>query len=71
MVSVPENFALGFVTLENKCEVYYPTTEFYTPGSDRRIRFNDPAFNIEWPVDVEFVSKMDMSHADFDLNTFN
>jgi dTDP-4-dehydrorhamnose 3,5-epimerase len=71
MVYVPENFAHGFVTLEDNCEVYYPTTEFYTPDSERGIRFNDPAFNIEWPIEVEFVSEKDLSHPDFDMNTFN
>jgi dTDP-4-dehydrorhamnose 3,5-epimerase len=71
MVYVPENFAHGFVTLEDQCEVYYPATEFYTPGSERGIRFNDPAFNIEWPVQVEIVSEKDLSHPDFDLNSFN
>jgi dTDP-4-dehydrorhamnose 3,5-epimerase len=71
MVYVPENFAHGFVTLEDICEVYYPTTEFYTPDSERGIRFNDPAFNIEWPIEVEFVSEKDLSHPDFDMNTFN
>ena len=71
MVFVPENFAHGFVTLQDHCEVYYPTTEFYTPGSERGIRYNDPAYNIDWPVEVEVVSEKDMGHADFDLNAFN
>lgn len=71
MVYVPENFAHGFVTLEDHCEVYYPVTEFYTPGSERGIRYNDPAFKIEWPIDIEVVSDKDMSHPDFDLNRFN
>ena len=71
MVYVPGNFAHGFVTLEDNCEVYYPVTEFYTPGSERGIRYNDPAFNIEWPVSVDIVSEKDLSHPDFDVNTFN
>lgn len=71
MVYVPENFAHGFVTLEDHCEVYYPVTEFYTPGSERGIRYDDPAFNIEWPIDIQVVSEKDMSHPDFNLNTFN
>ena len=71
MVFVPGNFAHGFVTLKDACEVYYPVTEFYTPGSERGIRYNDPAFKIEWPVDVEIVSEKDMNHSDFDIHNFN
>ncbi len=71
MVYVPGNFAHGFVTLEDHCEVYYPVTEFYTPGSERGIRYDDPAFNIDWPVDVEIVSEKDRSHPDFNINSFN
>ncbi len=71
MVFVPGNFAHGFVTLKDHCEVYYPVTEFYTPGSERGIRYNDPAFNIKWPVDIEVVSEKDMNHPHFDANTFN
>ena len=71
MVYVPGNFAHGFVTLTDNCEVYYPVTEFYTPGSERGIRYNDPAFQIQWPISVDLVSEKDMKHADFDLKNFN
>jgi len=65
MVYVPENFAHGFVTLEDDSEVYYPVTQFYTPGAERGLRWNDPAFNIQWPVAVSVVSEKDSSHEDF------
>lgn len=71
MVYVPEHFAHGFVTLVDHCEVYYPVTEFYTPGSERGIRYDDPAFNIEWPVEIEVVSEKDLNHPDFNVSTFN
>ncbi len=71
MVFVPGNFAHGFVTLEDHCEVYYPVTEFYTPGSERGIRYNDPAFHIEWPEEVKIVSEKDANHPLFDPKTFN
>ena len=70
MVYVPENFAHGFVTLEDNSEVYYPVTTFYTPGAERGIRWNDPAFNIAWPVEVEIVTEKDGNHPDFDPNQF-
>ena len=70
MVYVPENFAHGFLTLEDNSEVYYPTTEFYTPNAERGIRFNDPAFGIDWPLEVSTFSEKDISHADFDPDNF-
>lgn len=65
MVYVPENFAHGFLSLKNNSEIYYPVTQFYTPGAERGIRWNDPALNIRWPIDVEIVSEKDRAHPDF------
>jgi dTDP-4-dehydrorhamnose 3,5-epimerase len=67
MVYVPENFAHGFITLEDNSEVYYPVTQFYTPGAERGLRWNDPAFNIKWPVEVTVVSEKDSNHSDFSI----
>jgi dTDP-4-dehydrorhamnose 3,5-epimerase len=67
MAYVPENFGHAFITLEDNCEVYYPVTQFYTPGAERGIRFNDPAFNIDWPIKVEIVSEKDSNHPDFSI----
>ena len=68
MVYVPENFAHGFITLEDNSEVYYPVSQVYTPGAERGLRYNDPAFNIKWPVEVTMVSEKDMNHEDFTLS---
>lgn len=68
MVYVPENFAHGMVALEDNSEIYYPVTAFYTPGAERGIRYNDPAFDIEWPVEITTVSEKDNSHPDFNIN---
>ena len=43
MVYVPENFAHGFISLEDNAEVYYPVTHAYKPGAERGIRWNDKA----------------------------
>jgi len=68
MVYIPENFAHGFVTLLDNCEVYYPTSQFYTPGAERGMRWNDPAINIEWPIDIVHASEKDESHPDINLS---
>ncbi len=67
MMYVPKGFAHGFLTLEDDTEALYLVTEFYSPEHERGIRFNDPAFNIEWPIPPLVVSEKDTLHADFDL----
>ena len=40
--------------------------EFYHPQSERGVRWNDPKFGIEWPVEPHIISAKDASHRDFD-----
>jgi dTDP-4-dehydrorhamnose 3,5-epimerase len=62
MLYVPEGFAHGFQTLEDDTEVFYQVTEFYTPGAERGIRWDDPALGIEWPhADGRVLSPKDQS----------
>jgi dTDP-4-dehydrorhamnose 3,5-epimerase len=49
MVYVPENFAHGYLTLADNTEVFYQVSQFYSPGSESGIRWNDPSINIKWP----------------------
>ncbi len=67
MVYVPENFAHGFVSLDDNSEVYYPVTQFYSPGAERGIKWNYPALNIKWPVEIEIVSEKDSIHHEYTL----
>ncbi len=65
MLYVPEDFAHGFITLEDKCEVSYLVTQFYTPGAESGIRWDDPKFAIEWPISPAVVSAKDKSHPNY------
>jgi len=65
MMFVPRGFAHGFVTLTDNVEVTYEVSAFYTPGVEAGIRFNDPAFNIKWPIEVTEYSEKDVSHPDY------
>jgi len=47
-VLVPAGFAHGYVTLVHDTDVFYKTTDFYAPESERSIRWNDPALGIAW-----------------------
>lgn len=64
-VYIPEGCAHGFVTLETGTEVFYQMSEFYNAESARGVRWNDPAFQIKWPVEVKVISDRDRAYPDF------
>jgi dTDP-4-dehydrorhamnose 3,5-epimerase len=51
--------------LEDDTEVFYQMSEFYYPESARGLRWNDPAFNIDWPEGQRLISVKDQSYPDF------
>ena len=65
MMYVPKGFAHGFVTLADNTEALYFVDEFYAPGLERGIRWNDARFGIKWPVEPATISDKDRSHPDF------
>jgi dTDP-4-dehydrorhamnose 3,5-epimerase len=65
MLYVPEGFAHGFQTLTDDAEVYYQVSEFYSPTHERGVRYNDPAFRIEWPRSVTCISEKDRKWPDY------
>jgi dTDP-4-dehydrorhamnose 3,5-epimerase len=65
MLYVPEGFAHGYQTLQDDSEVFYQVSEFYQPGSEAGIRWDDPAFGIEWPLEGTMISEKDRAHPDF------
>ncbi len=67
MIYVPEVFAHGFLTLEDNTEVVYQMSEFYSSECARGFRWDDPAFNLEWPVDVKVIAEKDSHYPDFIL----
>lgn len=66
MMYVPKGFAHGLVTLTESAEAFYFVDEFYTPQCERGIRWNDPKFNIQWPIEPAVISDKDRNHPDFD-----
>ena len=57
---VPEGFAHGYLTLEDASETLYQVSEFYTPGAEGGLRWDDGAFGIVWPdVEIAVVSEKD------------
>jgi dTDP-4-dehydrorhamnose 3,5-epimerase len=64
MLFVPQHFAHGFITLMDDSEVTYQVSQVYHPGSERGLRYNDPALGIIWPQEVKVISDKDASWAD-------
>jgi dTDP-4-dehydrorhamnose 3,5-epimerase len=62
MVYIPEGLAHGFQTLEDNTEVFYQISAFYHPESARGVRWNDPAFAIDWVLPVTMVSPKDATY---------
>jgi dTDP-4-dehydrorhamnose 3,5-epimerase len=57
---VPEGFAQGYQTLEDDTEVLYHMSHHYVPEAARGVRWDDPAFGIEWPpADERIISERD------------
>jgi dTDP-4-dehydrorhamnose 3,5-epimerase len=65
MLYVPQRFAHGFQTLEDNTEVFYQMSQFYAPEHARGVRWNDPAFGIEWPEGERIILDRDQSYGDF------
>jgi len=66
MFYIPEGCAHGFLTLEDHTEVFYQMSQAYHADSARGVRWNDPAFRIEWPGTVEVISDRDRKYPDFE-----
>jgi dTDP-4-dehydrorhamnose 3,5-epimerase len=65
MLYVPKGFAHGYQSLTDGSEVMYMVTQFYTPGAERGLRWNDPAFGIPWPLGDPILSPKDAVAPDF------
>lgn len=64
---IPPGLAHGFQTLTDEAEVLYQMGHHYVPEAARGVRWNDPAFAIEWPVPAasRVISVKDGSYPDF------
>jgi dTDP-4-dehydrorhamnose 3,5-epimerase len=61
MLYIPEGMAHGFQTLSDNSEVFYQMSEFYHPETEKGLRYDDPAFDITWPIPVSQISVKDKS----------
>ena len=46
---ISEGFAHGFIVLSDEAEFCYKVTDFYHPGDEGGLAWNDPGIGIKWP----------------------
>ena len=66
LMIVPQGCAHGFMTLTDDCELLYFASAAYSPENERGVRWNDPMFDIDWPLEPTVVSDKDCGHPDYD-----
>lgn len=58
---IPPGYAHGFCVLSRAADFQYKCTEFYDPGSEGGVAWNDPRLAIEWPISKPLLSEKDQS----------
>jgi dTDP-4-dehydrorhamnose 3,5-epimerase len=61
MAYIPAGVAHGFQTLIDATEVFYQMSEFYAGSCAQGVRWDDPAFAIDWPIENPVLSDRDRS----------
>ena len=65
MLYIPEDFAHGFITLEDNTEIFYQITDTFSPEHATGFAWNDPEIAIAWPITPAMMSERDQSLANF------
>jgi dTDP-4-dehydrorhamnose 3,5-epimerase len=65
MMYSPPGCAHGYLTLTEDAEVIYSVSAAYQPELERGVRWNDPAFQIDWPIEPVVLSPKDQAWPDF------
>ena len=62
---VPKGCAHGYVTLVDGAEVAYQVSETYAPQAAGGVRWNDPAFKVDWPIQPKIINPRDATYPDY------
>ena len=61
---IGRGMAHGFLTLEDETDVLYQIDRMFEPGHGHGVRWDDPAFGIEWPARPAVISERDATYPD-------
>ena len=68
LLYLPPEFGHGFQTLVDDTEVFYMVSSPYAPAASGGVRWDDPAFRIEWPpAEARIINERDRTYPDFTL----
>ena len=62
---VPIGCANAYLTIQDNTWILYYHSEFYSPGNEGSIRYNDPIFKFHWPNEPKVISDKDLNISDF------
>lgn len=71
MLYAPEGFAASFQTLTDDVELFYQVSQEYKPEYERGVRWNDPSFNIDWPLEPTVMTEKDKTWPTFQDGLYN
>ncbi len=63
---IPAGVAHGFLTLEDDTDILYQIDRAFAPGHERGLRWNDPAFSVDWPRPPTVISDRDAAYPDYE-----
>lgn len=67
---IPANCGHGYLTMSDDTLVTYQVCDWYAPELERGQRWDDPAFNLQWPGEVNVISDKDRNWPDWDGKPF-
>tara|TARA_Y100000816_G_C26018018_1_gene532503 strand:- start:346 stop:885 length:540 start_codon:yes stop_codon:yes gene_type:complete len=71
MLFIPKGFGHGYITMKKNSEIIYLVSEKYNPDFEIGIKWNDPFFNIRWPMMPKVLSQKDASYPNFSSSLLN
>ena len=63
---IPAGVAHGFLTLEDDTDILYQIDRAFASGHERGLRWNDPAFGVDWPRPTTVISDRDAAYPDYE-----
>ncbi len=63
---IPEGCSHGYLTLADDTDVLYHMSRPFNPEGDAGVRWDDPAFAIEWPAAPQVINRRDATYPDFE-----